>query len=155
MKKWAFWPFLEVLRQFKAQTGGQEPHKACACRYPREWWGSCLRHLPTAGVCDLRLGVSLRLLLTAGVCVQHLGRYLRLLLTAGVCEQYLGGYLRLLLTAGVCEQPLRGYLRLLLNAGLWEQRLNSVLKPAHCQYLQPVSRHSPPTFAHRRCMRKD
>ena len=75
------------------------------CRYPRECWGSCLRHLPTAGVCDQRLGVSHRLLLTAGVCEQHLGGYYRLLLTAGVCEQY----------------------------------LILVLRPAHCQFMRPVS----------------
>ena len=61
------------------------------CRYPRECWSSCLRHLPTAGVCDQGLGTSIRLLLTAGVCEQHLGGYLRLLLTAGVCEQRSGG----------------------------------------------------------------
>ena len=57
------------------------------CKYPRECWGSCLRLLPTAGVCDQRSGASLRLLLTAGVCEQLLGGFLRLLLTADVCEQ--------------------------------------------------------------------
>ena len=101
------------------------------CRYPRECWGSCLRHLPTAGVCYQHLGASLRLLPTAGVCEQRVGGHLRLLLTTGVCEQRLGEYLRLLLTAGVCEQGLGGYLRLLLTAGVCQPCLSFVLKPAH------------------------
>ena len=29
-KKLAFWPFLEVLRQLRAHTGGKGPHKGCA-----------------------------------------------------------------------------------------------------------------------------
>ena len=80
---------LAVFRGFKAVS----TLKRCSrtprsmIRYPRECWGSCLRLLPTAGVCDQRSGASLRLLLTAGVCEQHLGGFLRLLLTAGVCEQ--------------------------------------------------------------------
>ena len=90
-------------------------------KYPWEYWGSCLRLLPTAGVCDQRSDASLRLLLTAGVCEQHIGGYHRLLLTAGVCEQHLGGYYRLLLTAGVCQKHLDTSLRL-LNFGLFEFR---------------------------------
>ena len=59
-------------------------------RYHRECRGPHPRLLPTAGVCEQRLGVSLRLLLTAGVCEQRLGTSLRLLPTAGVCEQRWG-----------------------------------------------------------------
>ena len=29
-EKWAFWLFLGILRQFRALTGGQVSHKACA-----------------------------------------------------------------------------------------------------------------------------
>ena len=61
------------------------------CAYFREYWCSRLRHLPTAGVCDQRLGASFRLLPTAGVWDQRLSATLRLLLIADVCEQHLGG----------------------------------------------------------------
>ena len=65
-------------------------HSRSIIRYPRECRDPHLRLLPTAGVCQQRLGTFLRLLLTAGVCERRLGAFLRLLLTAGVCEQRLG-----------------------------------------------------------------
>ena len=83
------------------------------CRYPRESLGSCLRHLPTAGVCDHRLGASLRLLLTAGVCEQRLGGSHRLLLTAGVCELCSSLVLGPLKIASICIQSLCAVLSLL------------------------------------------
>ena len=75
-----------------------------------------LRHLPTAGACEQRLRVNLyfssceqplgtysRLLPTAGVWDQHINVSLRLLPTARVCNQHIGVSPRLLLTAGVCH----------------------------------------------------
>ena len=72
-------------------------------KYTWECWGQCLRHLPTAGVCEQRLGTSLRLLLTAGVSDQHLGMSSRLLPTACVCDQCLGVCTRHLPNTGVCD----------------------------------------------------
>ena len=110
------------------------------CRYPRECWGSCLRHLPTAGVCDQRLGVSHRLLLTAGACEQRLGGYLRLLLTAGVCEQHLGGYLRLLLTTGVCQQCLSFVLRPAHCSQMCAAKVLDSPFPGNCRFIPPAFR---------------
>ena len=66
---------LAVLGDFKAILGPQRWSRPpqSMCKYPWDCWGSCLRLLPTAGVCDQRSGASLRLLLTAGVCEQRLG----------------------------------------------------------------------------------
>ena len=74
-------------------------------RYRRECRGPHPRLLPTTGVCEQRLGVSLRLLLIAGVCKQRLGEDLRLLPTAGVCEQHLSSVLR----PGNCQYMLPIY----------------------------------------------
>ena len=96
------------------------------CKYPWECWGSCLRLLPTAGVCDQRSGASLRLLLTAGVCEQRLGGFLRPLLTAGVCKQRFSLVLRPLLTAGICNQRLDAVRRHLPTTDVCGQRLGTV-----------------------------
>ena len=66
------------------------------------------RLLPTTGVCDQRVGVTIRLLLTAGVCDQRVGTIISLLATAGVCDQGLGATIRFLPTAGVCNQHVAG-----------------------------------------------
>ena len=66
-------------------------------KYVRECRSPHPRLLPTAGVCEQRLGESLRLLLTAGVCEQRLGMSLKHLLIAGVSS-------RLFPIAGVCDQ---------------------------------------------------
>ena len=83
---------LAVFRGFKAVS----TLKRCSrtprsmIRYPRECRGTHLRLLPTAGVCDQRVGVTPRLLPTAGVCDQHVGASLRLLPTTGECDQLVG-----------------------------------------------------------------
>ena len=51
---------------------------------------SSLSNLPTAGVCDQRVGLYLSNLPTAGVCDQHVGLYLNNLPTTGVCDQHVG-----------------------------------------------------------------
>ena len=116
---------LAVFRGFKAVS----TLKRCSrtprsmIRYPRECRGTHLRLLPTAGVCDQRVGVTPRLLPTAGVCDQHVGASLRPLPTAGVCEQRLCASLRLLPTAGVCDQHLGACPRHLLSAGAGDQSI--------------------------------
>ena len=69
--------------------------------------------MPTAGVCDQRVGATVRLLPTAGVCDQHVGLFLRLLPTAGVCDQHIRVLLRLLPTAGLCNRHVGAVFRLL------------------------------------------
>ena len=64
---------LAFFGDFMAMEGQNEWSRApqSMCRYSGECWGSCLRHFPTASVCNQCLGVCLRLLPTAGVCDQH------------------------------------------------------------------------------------
>ena len=82
-------------------------------RYQRECRDLCQRLLPTAGVCDQRVGVRLRLLPTAGVCNQHWDPVIDLCPPAFVCHQLLGislqvyqAYIRFPATAQL-EEPSR------------------------------------------------
>ena len=103
--------------------------------------GSCLRLLPTAGVCDQRSGASLRLLLTAGVCEKRSGKFLSLLLTAGVCKQCFSLVLRPLLTAGICDQRLDAVLRFLPTTGVSTSLRTQYLTFAYRMCMQPAFRH--------------
>ena len=114
VKKWAFWPFLEVLRLFRAHKGGQGPHKACASIL-----GSEQGLMPETFVH--------RLLLTAGVGEQRFSLVLWLLLNAGIGDQHLDAVRSLLPTTCVCDQRLGTVHRLLPNAGVCDQRLDPVL----------------------------
>ena len=120
VEKWAFWPFLRDFKAFRTPNRCSRTPKSIK-RYPRECRGPYSRLLPTAGVCDHRVGVSPRLLPTAGVCDRHVGATNRLLPTAGVCDQRVGVSPRLLPTTGVCDQGLGMTLRLLLTAGVCDR----------------------------------
>ena len=130
-------------------------HSRSIIRYPRECRDPHSRLLPTADICEQRLGTFLRLLLTSGVCEQRLCAFLRLLLTAGVCEQRLGASLRFLPTTDVCEQHFGMSLRLLLPAGVWEQHICMCSRPrhAHCRCLRSAFWCVSKAFAQSRCIR--
>ena len=86
------WAFLLSLRNCKATRGQNMWLTAVRSMlgHPRECLSTCLRHLPTAGVCDPYLSMSLRHLPTAGVCDQHLGIFPRYLFIAGPCLHEFG-----------------------------------------------------------------
>ena len=95
------------------------------------------RLLPTAGVCDQRVGATVRLLPTAGVCDQRVSTTIRLLPTAGVCDQHVGLFLRLLPTAGVCNKHIRVLLRLLPTVGFMQSaRMSCIQTVAHHRCMQ-------------------
>ena len=147
-------------------------HSRSIIRYPRECRDPHSRLLPTAGVCEQRLGAFLRLLLTAGEGDPRYGgtflrlwptagvgspRFdrisLRLLLTAGVCEQCLGAFLRLLLTAGVCDRRVGATNKLLPTAGVCDHRVGVSPRLLPTTGVCDRCVCATNTFAHRRCMR--
>ena len=70
VKIWTFCQFSSEFDATKCLRRGQGPQEVAEGLLGTAWVG-VPRHLPTAGVCDQRLGASLRLLPTAGVCDQH------------------------------------------------------------------------------------
>ena len=91
--------------------------------------------MPTAGVSEYGLGVTLRLLPTAGVCDWHIGGPLRQLLTAGVGSLAIGLLHRLLPTVGACNKDLGRSLRHMPTTGPWDQPFGESLRHLCNQFL--------------------
>ena len=88
-----FGPFGGILTLKWAHERGKGPLEVAEGLLGTPWVGP-FRHLPTAGVCDLRLGASLRHLLSAGVSDQHISWFLacRLVPSSLVGSQHVGWF---------------------------------------------------------------